>query len=287
MEAPIGRKSANILSTIVGVALVSLVVVLIVSRSPTTPPFTANKGQLIRELRDRKFQTLDTQPNSCQKGFEENVSEEGNLSIAFETFTITDPAFHALLDDWVKGDPKSYPAHLARAKYLIALAWQARGGEYADKTSAQQFSEMTRLMGEAVKDALSAIKLKPKSSLAYASIIEAASAVSDNDVMEKVCAAGLKSVPLSLSIRGSMIYALRPRWGGSYEAMAMFAANAQKYARQNPRLVRLKGYADEDKANSDRRAEELATDGDQAGAAIWRRVTVAIEQLTDTTGPPH
>ena len=46
-------------------------------------------------------------------------------------------------------------------------------------------------------------------------------------------------------------------------------------------------YADEAKANSDRRAAELATDGDHAGAAIWRRVTVAIEQLTDTTGPPH
>jgi hypothetical protein len=40
-------------------------------------------------------------------------------------------------------------------------------------------------------------------------------------------------------------------------------------------------YADEAKANSDRRAAELATDGDHAGAAIWRRVTVAIEQLTE------
>ncbi len=44
-------------------------------------------------------------------------------------------------------------------------------------------------------------------------------------------------------------------------------------------------YADQAKANSDRRAYELATDGDHAGAAIWRRVTVAIEQLTDTTAP--
>jgi len=46
-------------------------------------------------------------------------------------------------------------------------------------------------------------------------------------------------------------------------------------------------YADEAKANSNRRAEELATDGDHAGAAIWLRVTVAIEKLTDTTGPPQ
>jgi hypothetical protein len=44
-------------------------------------------------------------------------------------------------------------------------------------------------------------------------------------------------------------------------------------------------YADEAEANSFQRAEELASVGDYAGAAIWRRVTVAIEQLIDTTGP--
>ena len=59
-------------------------------------------------------------------------------------------------------------------------------------------------------------------------------------------------------------------------------------------------YADEAEANSFMRAEELrprcesrrsapklAAEGDQAGAAIWRRITVAIEQLTDTRGPPN
>ena len=44
-------------------------------------------------------------------------------------------------------------------------------------------------------------------------------------------------------------------------------------------------YADEAEANSFRRAEQLAAEGDHAGAAIWRRITVAIEQLTDTRGP--
>ena len=46
-------------------------------------------------------------------------------------------------------------------------------------------------------------------------------------------------------------------------------------------------YADEAEANSFMRAMELAAEGDHAGAAIWRRVTVAIEQLSDTTGPPN
>ncbi len=43
-------------------------------------------------------------------------------------------------------------------------------------------------------------------------------------------------------------------------------------------------YADEAEANSFQRAGELASEGDHAGAAIWRRITVAIEQLTDTRG---
>ena len=44
-------------------------------------------------------------------------------------------------------------------------------------------------------------------------------------------------------------------------------------------------YADEAKLNSLRRAAELTVEGDHTGAAIWRRITIAIEQLTDTTGP--
>ena len=65
-------------------------------------------------------------------------------------------------------------------------------------------------------------------------------------------------------------------------------------------VLMINRYADDAGANSFRRAEELrpkresrrsapklAAEGDHAGAAIWRRITVAIEQLTHTTGPPN
>jgi len=52
-------------------------------------------------------------------------------------------------------------------------------------------------------------------------------------------------------------------------------------------LLMVKRYADDAEANADRRADELETEGDQAGAAIWRRVTVAIDQLKDLTGTLH
>jgi hypothetical protein len=67
-------------------------------------------------------------------------------------------------------------------------------------------------------------------------------------------------------------------------------------------VLMVKRYADDAEANADRRADELRpkgesrraapkleTEGDQAGAAIWRRVTISIEQLTNAipSGPVH
>jgi hypothetical protein len=50
-------------------------------------------------------------------------------------------------------------------------------------------------------------------------------------------------------------------------------------------VMMINRYADEAKLNSLRRAAELTVDGDRAGAALWYRITTAIEQLIDTTGP--
>ena len=52
-------------------------------------------------------------------------------------------------------------------------------------------------------------------------------------------------------------------------------------------VLMLSRYAGDAEANSFRRAVEPAAEGDHAGAAIWRRITVAIEQLTDPTGLPN
>ena len=280
--ANVRRKSITILWGILGLAALLLVVAKIENRPPTsvrgplkilTPPFTANKAELIQELRDRKFQQLDTQLNSYQKAFEGNVLEEGNLAIAFDTFGFTDPALTPILEEWVKNEPSSYPAHLARAEHLLALGWQARGDRSTEKTSEQQFNEMQNLFGEGVKEAIAAIKLNPKSSIGYALIIDATKGAGSGDGLRRAYAVGIKNVPLSLSIRTYVMTALEPRWGGSYDAMEKFAGEAQKYAAQNPRLVSLKGFADAD------RADEASSAGDQRKAI--RLCNKALEEGGD------
>jgi hypothetical protein len=51
----------------------------------------------------------------------------------------------------------------------------------------------------------------------------------------------------------------------------------------------LKRYGDKALEQSATRADELAADGDHDGAATWRRITNAVEQLANKTppGPVH
>jgi hypothetical protein len=51
----------------------------------------------------------------------------------------------------------------------------------------------------------------------------------------------------------------------------------------------LKRYGDEARMESAKRADQLATDGDLAGVAVWLRVMDAVAQLANATpiGPVH
>ena len=51
----------------------------------------------------------------------------------------------------------------------------------------------------------------------------------------------------------------------------------------------VKRYGDNAHRESAARADELAAEGDQHGAAIWRLITDAVAQLVNTTptGPVH
>jgi hypothetical protein len=51
----------------------------------------------------------------------------------------------------------------------------------------------------------------------------------------------------------------------------------------------LKSYGERALEESAARVDELATAGDDGGVAVWRRISVAVEQLANTTppGPVH
>src|SRR5216683_2500620 len=191
---------------------------------PLTPPITADKVTIAADLRARDFNKLEATLTSYQTAAENNVTQEANVSQAFDAFARADPAFDAPLQEWVKRSPRSYAAHLARAEFLYAEAGNARGAKWASETSAQQFQRMDDYLAAGHKEITATLGIN-----------------------RKAADAALKEIPASFVIRSQTMFCLEPRWGGSYEQMDQFAAEAQTYVHENPRLAALKGFADYDR----------------------------------------
>jgi tetratricopeptide (TPR) repeat protein len=216
---------------------------------PLTPPITADKITLIAELRARNFNKLEATLTAYQTAAENNVTQEVNVHQAFEAFKRADPAFDALLQEWVRRSPRSYAAHLARAEFLFAEAWNARGAKWASETSAQQFQRMDDYLAAGEKEIKATLALNAKVIESYALLINEQRAGGSLEDCRKATDAALKEIPASFVIRSETIKCLEPRWGGSYEQMDQFAAEAQPYVHENPRRAALKGFADSDRGD--------------------------------------
>jgi tetratricopeptide (TPR) repeat protein len=174
---------------------------------------------------------------------EEAIIEETNMVQTFEAFSRQDPTFDAPLQEWVSRSPKSYPAHPARAEFLDREGWNARGGRVIDETSDEQIQRMNDYFAASEKEAQSALVINPKLAEAYAVVIGQARTSGRVADCMRTNDAALKQVPASFAIRRATMSCLRPRWGGSYEAMDLLAKPTEPDVHENPQLAALKGFA--------------------------------------------
>jgi tetratricopeptide (TPR) repeat protein len=98
MKTSTKRTRVNTLWVVLSLAIVFPVVIDDPSSAQTTkrrplkvltPPFTANKGELLQELRDRKFQALDTQLSSygnlqeAIRYYDQALEEGGDFALGY------------------------------------------------------------------------------------------------------------------------------------------------------------------------------------------------------------
>lgn len=171
-----------------------------------------------------------------------NIHAEWNLVGAYETFRVSDPALGPTLDAWVDQEPRKVIPRLARASYWTERAWRARGTRYANETPRSQFVTMAGYLARARADVDTALQLDPHALFGYALHLERALLISDRVGGARAAANGLAAWPASYTLRRYWMRTLTPRWGGSYDQMASFAAESQQFAGQNPEITRLQGY---------------------------------------------
>lgn len=169
-------------------------------------------------------------------------------------------------DEWVKAKPGSWVSVLVQGLHWSEVARRARGGAWASKTSAQQFEDQRRFQLVAVERLNESISLHP-TMLAHVELMRIARTGSGDEAqVELHRMAAMADCPGSNVVWGTYLFGLRPRWGGSYEAMAAAAAAAPVSA--NPKLVTLSGYAAADRCELLRHKKSLGEALEACDAAL-------------------
>ena len=134
---------------------------------------------------------------------------------------------------------------------------------------------MDKDLQAAVRDANEAIKIHPNLAPAYALRIKAARIDGTDEQMARAKGDALSIVPGSFAVREQIMYAMRPRWGGTRQEMQQLADSSQYYAPQNPAMQFLKGWVlldeSDDLEETGKRPEaiEKYTQAIQTGGEYW------------------
>lgn len=213
------------------------------------PQSVPNQQELLDLLRAREYARLNDILERYQREAEADFRKEAWISPAIWAFDTGDPALEPYLNAWVEAAPDSAVAHASRAEFYRGMGFAARGGAWAKDTSEAQFRGMRDAFRKSYADALAALNLNPRITVIYSNLIHLANAGgaefgNERDHFE----AGLKVCPNSAWLRNAYISSLRPRWGGSYQAMRTFAAEQQPLAEIDPRVRDMYGWVEWDLA---------------------------------------
>ena len=205
--------------------------------APRPPRPEAGKLQLL--LAAGNFAELDRQLSAYQDAYRAGVINDEEASKAFIALVTTDADLRGAYDKWVAVLPRSYVARVARGYYLTRLVAQARGSQYAGKTSQAQFDEMRALFKLAMADLEASLQLDAKPVLGYGTMIwitqSAGGGVPAARFLDRAIAVDRRVY----TARASYLASLQPQWGGSLEQMQA-ALDGWKGSLESGQLERLR-----------------------------------------------
>ena len=174
-------------------------------------PQTADKLVLLALLKARRFADLDRCFEDYQTAFELDARNEDWPSDALDAFRTGDAAIGALIRDWADESPKPWAAFAARGVQRHALAWNLRGGGWADTVSDAVFEEFHRHENAAAEDLRKAIKRRPRFVAAHHVLIQI---LRGSPAARQVLDEALRACPECLGPRVAYLDALSRSGGG-------------------------------------------------------------------------
>lgn len=200
-------------------------------------------------LRAKDLKHLEQHFTTLQKQYEAGQLRLPQMRAEILSLRAAPDASLAGLNDWVRANPRSYWAHLARGIFYVEAALKRRGSDWAKDTSRQAFREMKRYLAVARTDLEASLPLtrKPYHSLVELITVERYS--DDDESARKWLARANQLAPENIGARRQYLTSLSPRWGGSYEAMEEFVAESERDGVAPAALRILKAEIPEDKGS--------------------------------------
>jgi tetratricopeptide (TPR) repeat protein len=210
------------------------------------------REDILAMLQQGDYDGLDLRLNALQKRFEEDAGAEDALLGGFRVFgavhSDTD-AVEQALTGWVERYPQSYAARLARGIFYIDRGLDARGTQYASKTSARQFEQMEHWFERGREDLNASLELSSKPLLTHMWLITQAMRSRADHGEERYYRTALAYAPRSIELRVLYMTQLEPRWGGSYEEMEAHAKDSEAALGPGEQINRLYRMIAEDRGH--------------------------------------
>jgi hypothetical protein len=195
-------------------------------------------------LRQGDFNLLEEQTVAFQGRFAAGEETEFALRQAYRPlYNLTEQDL-LKLDEWQRAHPKSYAVRLIRGTYYKRAGFSARGTDAASRTPPENFAAMRRLHALALPQLDESLSLTEKP---YLSIFHLLDLRERNGPVEKALMdAATKMLPSNRLVRARYMRSLRPRWGGSHEAMWAFLTEARSTGATEAGLVELEAIIFDD-----------------------------------------
>jgi TPR repeat protein len=227
-------------------------------------------------LNQAQYATLDARLSAAQASYRAGTINDAQLNAAFMTLCDSDARLRANYDAWIGAMPSSYVARLARANYLRQQGWDARGDEYASKTSDDRFAAQRNFFAQANNDYQVSLQLDSKPILSYAGLVNVGSSCARQgcNSSRQALDDALKVDPKAFVVRRTYMVLLETRWHGSVDEMEQFAGQSRGYVTASQYQV-LDAMAIEDRGWTTEQA------GDELAAAhLYQR---AAERVVDSS----
>jgi tetratricopeptide (TPR) repeat protein len=211
-------------------------------------------------LLNRRFSELDAAFAHFQDAFEADQRFESWPIDAARAFESSEMPVREAIEAWVKVSPRSFAPYLASGASGIAQAQAQRDVKWAADTDARDLAQMEATLHTALADLHQALTLRPSLDAALREELRAYRLLGDGAHLWETIAKADQACPACFEHRVSVMYALLPRWGGSYDEMRAYLARLP--VQVNPRLRLLEGFIDVDQSDvamgAGRHAEALA-----------------------------